>query len=109
MTWTSDVVECLESAVREVLADQALSSADLVGILEDLVPGDDVTEDIRHPGDGWNTPPSRRLARGGAWVAFGSGEPNCWIMRLPGHRPRPLWPQDDAENERLSQLIRGEL
>ena len=60
-----------------------LSSADPVGILEDLLPGEDVTGDIRYPGDRWTTPPSRRIARCGAWIGFGASEPNCWMVRLP--------------------------
>jgi hypothetical protein len=79
MSRTSDVFECLGGAVREVLADPTLSNEDLVGILEDLLPGEDITEDIRHPGDRWTPPPSRRIVRCGAWIGFGAGEPNCWM------------------------------
>ena len=99
------VAECLEAAVREVISDPALSMADLIGVLEDLVVGE--TLDTVTTGDQW-TAPARWISRGDVRIGLAPGEPCSYRVMIPGILTRPRWPETAAENDRLSQLIRGD-
>ena len=101
-----DLLASLNAALREVLSNPERNTTWLMVELDRLLPGDGEIVTTYQSGGGW-ADPSRWIGRPRAIGLAIYGD--SWVWSTSAGMSDPNHPGSDAENGRLTLLIRGEI